>query len=45
MERDHFMSPTEAKEFGIVDKVLANPLQEQSTETAEENTSSSTTQP
>lgn len=25
MERDHFMSPTEAKEFGLIDKVLCSP--------------------
>ncbi|KAL7306584.1 ATP-dependent Clp protease proteolytic subunit, mitochondrial [Trichogramma pretiosum] len=30
MERDKFMTPTEAKEFGIIDKVLEHPLQEQS---------------
>lgn len=28
MERDKFMSPLEAKEFGIIDKVLEHPLQE-----------------
>lgn len=29
MERDNFMSPTEAKEFGIIDKVLSQPMQEE----------------
>lgn len=28
MERDNFMSPKEAKEFGIIDKVLSHPMQE-----------------
>lgn len=28
MERDKFMSPVDAKEFGIIDKVLEHPLQE-----------------
>lgn len=28
MERDKFMTPLEAKEFGIIDKVLEHPLQE-----------------
>ncbi|XP_014207752.1 ATP-dependent Clp protease proteolytic subunit, mitochondrial [Copidosoma floridanum] len=28
MERDKFMSPIEAKEFGLIDKVLEHPLQE-----------------
>lgn len=42
MERDNFMSPTEAKEFGIIDKVLAHPMQEESTETIA-NTVSATT--
>lgn len=28
MERDKFMNPLEAKEFGIIDKVLEHPLQE-----------------
>ncbi|XP_011496397.1 PREDICTED: ATP-dependent Clp protease proteolytic subunit, mitochondrial [Ceratosolen solmsi marchali] len=28
MERDKFMSPMEAKKFGIIDKVLEHPLQE-----------------
>ncbi|XP_011258689.1 uncharacterized protein LOC105252805 isoform X2 [Camponotus floridanus] len=44
MERDNFMSPTEAKEFGIIDKVLAHPMQEESAETIE-NTISATTKP
>lgn len=42
MERDNFMSPTEAKEFGIIDKVLAHPMQEEATEIIE-NTVSVTT--
>lgn len=25
MERDNFMSPVEAKEFGIIDQILKNP--------------------
>lgn len=25
MERDYFMSPVEAQEFGIIDKVLTSP--------------------
>ncbi|CAK9833837.1 ATP-dependent Clp protease proteolytic subunit, mitochondrial [Anthophora retusa] len=29
MERDNFMSPAEAKEFGIIDKVLTHPMQEE----------------
>lgn len=45
MERDNFMSPTEAKEFGIIDKVLAHPMQEESTEETIENTVSATTKP
>lgn len=32
-ERDNFMSPMQAKEFGIIDKVLTHPMQE-TTETA-----------
>ncbi|XP_011311914.1 ATP-dependent Clp protease proteolytic subunit, mitochondrial [Fopius arisanus] len=28
MERDKFMSPIDAKEFGIIDKILEHPLQE-----------------
>ncbi|XP_020720072.1 ATP-dependent Clp protease proteolytic subunit, mitochondrial isoform X2 [Bombus affinis] len=32
MERDNFMSPTEAKEFGIIDKVLSHPMQEEEAE-------------
>ncbi|XP_063977449.1 ATP-dependent Clp protease proteolytic subunit, mitochondrial [Diachasmimorpha longicaudata] len=28
MERDKFMSPVDAKEFGIIDKILEHPLQE-----------------
>lgn len=29
MERDNFMSPIQAKDFGLIDKVLANPMQEE----------------
>lgn len=36
MERDKFMTPTDAKEFGIIDKVLEHPLEER-----EENVDSS----
>lgn len=43
MERDNFMSPTQAKEFGIIDKVLAHPMQEESTEAVIENMASATT--
>ncbi|KAG7200286.1 hypothetical protein KM043_017752 [Ampulex compressa] len=28
MERDNYMSPTEAKEFGIIDKILAHPVED-----------------
>lgn len=42
MERDNFMSPTQAKEFGIIDKVLAHPMQEESTEATIESTSATT---
>lgn len=45
MERDNFMSPTEAKEFGIIDKVLAHPMQEESNLETIENTISATTKP
>ncbi|KAL6428717.1 hypothetical protein ACFW04_007947 [Cataglyphis niger] len=46
MERDNFMNPTQAKEFGIIDKVLAHPMQEESTKKATlENTASATTKP
>lgn len=44
MERDNFMSPMEAKEFGIIDKVLANPMQEETTESEIEKTGNATTQ-
>ncbi|XP_043500660.1 ATP-dependent Clp protease proteolytic subunit [Polistes fuscatus] len=37
MERDNFMSPPQAEEFGIIDKILAHPLEE------EEQNSSATT--
>lgn len=41
MERDNFMSPFQAKKFGLIDKVLAHPLQEEDTtlvtELSEEN--------
>ncbi|XP_011141348.1 uncharacterized protein LOC105184331 isoform X2 [Harpegnathos saltator] len=32
MERDNFMSPIQAKEFGLIDKVLAHPMQEETAE-------------
>lgn len=32
MERDNFMSPFEAKDFGIIDKVLTHPMQEEDIE-------------
>lgn len=32
MERDNFMSPAEAKEFGIIDKVQARAMQEEEIE-------------
>lgn len=28
MERDKYMSPTEAKEFGLIDNILKHPLPE-----------------
>lgn len=34
MERDNFMSPSKAKEFGIIDKVLTHPMQEEEEEEA-----------
>lgn len=45
MERDNFMSPTQAKEFGIIDKVLAHPMQEETTEATTEKTDNVTTKP
>lgn len=45
MERDNFMSPTQAKEFGIIDKVLAHPMQEETTKTAIEKADNVTTKP
>lgn len=45
MERDNFMSPTQAKEFGIIDKVLAHPMQEETTVAAMEKTDNITTKP
>lgn len=38
------MSPMEAKEFGIVDKVLAHPMQEETAETDVQKTGNVTTQ-
>lgn len=38
------MSPIEAKEFGLIDKVLAHPMQEETTETEREKTSNKSTQ-
>lgn len=34
MERDKFMAPSEAKEFGIIDKILEHPLQEREQDTS-----------
>lgn len=45
MERDNFMSPTQAKEFGIIDKVLAHPMQEETAKAAIEKTDNVTTKP
>lgn len=45
MERDNFMSPLQAKEFGIIDKVLAHPMQEETAETTIEKTDNVTTKP
>lgn len=45
IERDHFMSPIQAKEFGIIDKVLAHPMQEEAAETAIEKIDKVTTKP
>lgn len=46
MERDKFMTPLEAKEFGIIDKVLEHPLQERedplSTNSIQPNTTTTT---
>lgn len=44
MERDNFMTPTEAKDFGLIDKVLAHPMQEETAEANTEKTSSIPTQ-
>lgn len=39
MERDYFMSPNEAQEFGIIDKVLVSPpIQKNSTSVTTNNT-------
>lgn len=45
MERDNFMSPLQAKEFGIIDKVLAHPMQEETAEATIEKTENVTTKP
>jgi len=42
MERDNFMSPIQAKECGLIDKILAHPMQEETTELAIEKTSGTT---
>lgn len=39
------MSPMQAKEFGIIDKVLAHPMQEETAETAIEKIDKVTTKP
>lgn len=45
MERDNFMSPTEAKEFGIIDKILAHPMQEETSKVAIEKSDNVATKP
>lgn len=45
MERDNFMSPTEAKEFGIIDKILAHPMQEETTKEEIEKSDNVATKP
>ncbi|XP_018398967.1 PREDICTED: ATP-dependent Clp protease proteolytic subunit [Cyphomyrmex costatus] len=45
MERDNFMSPTQAKEFGIIDKILAHPMQEETAEKVMEKTDNVSTKP
>ncbi|XP_071560910.1 ATP-dependent Clp protease proteolytic subunit [Temnothorax nylanderi] len=45
VERDNFMSPTQAKKFGIIDKVLAHPMQEETAEAATEKADDVTTKP
>lgn len=45
VERDNFMSPTQAKQFGIIDKVLAHPMQEETAEAATEKADNVTTKP
>ena len=43
LERDHFMSPEEAKDFGLIDKVLAHPpLGESSLNPGDQTTQDST---
>lgn len=39
MERDNYMSPTEAKEFGLIDKILAHPMQDETKTTTEKTDS------
>lgn len=39
------MSPTEAKEFGIIDKILAHPMQEETTKAAIEKSDDVVTKP
>jgi len=47
MERDNFMSPIQAKECGLIDKILAHPMQEETAEMAkrEIEKTSGTTKP
>ena len=42
MERDKFMTPNEAKDFGIIDKVLEHPLQEKDETSASSENPAST---
>lgn len=42
MERDNYMSPTEAKEFGLIDKILAHPMQDETKDVTEKTESVTT---
>lgn len=42
MERDNYMSPIEAKEFGLIDKILAHPMQDETKTTTEKTDSVAT---
>lgn len=41
MERDKFMSPSDAKEFGIIDKILEHPPMQEKDSPDKESTVSS----